>query len=245
MAARRTRPRHGTDAPARAALLLGWIFVFSVVEMILGSLRSYLYMRCETAGFAALKRRYHRNIMIQDAAFYKAQGDNLSWQVQGDVSELRSIVMDAPSRLLTHVVDMCVGAAVCMWMDWSIVLWLLVLRLPEAAGITALEQRINTAYERLLKQDQKQLAQGFRDSIENVISVQNMGAEEYEVQLASTREARIKEITNFQRSYPRTLFGMIKLFTGSMESFTQTVLLAHAVLSGRFSVGDYTNYTAY
>ena len=165
-----------TDAPARAGLVLSWLFLYSALEMLLSSVRSYLYMRCETKGFLDLQRRYHRNALVQDASFYKTQGRELNYHVQYDVNDLKRVVVSSPGKLLVNVVDLIVGVGVCLWMDWSIALCLLLLRLPEALGVASVAQRYETAYGRLLKKDSQGLRQCMSDSIENVISVQNLGA---------------------------------------------------------------------
>ena len=232
------------DAPGRAAALLAWIFCFALAELLLSSARSYLFVRCETEGFATLARRYHRNALIQDAAFYKSQGRDLYYFVASDVDTLKGMVVNTPRTLLRHVIDLGVGACVCLWMDWGIALALLLLRLPEAAGVTAYRARVDTAYVRLMEEDKRRLTQYMRDSVTQVISVQNMAAEEAEVQAAAALSAAIKEVSTFHL-YPTMVFSIIQTFSSSVESYTQTVLLARAVLQGRMSVGDYVTYTAF
>lgn len=183
---------------------------------------------------------------MQDAAFYHRFGDSndLGHWARSDVSQVQKLVLQIPTKFLSGAIDLAIGAYMVLRLDPFIALVVIVARLPEALGLQALVQRANVAYERLLKDDYESLHHAYYQSCSNPISVQNLAAEEFEVQRAFVTELRVRSVNEFKR-IPDTVFEVLTTVFGSVQDYLRTVLLAGGVLSGRLSVGDYVNFSSF
>ncbi len=183
---------------------------------------------------------------MQDAAFYHRFGDSndLGYWARSDVSQVQKLVLQIPTQFLKGAIDLAIGAYMVLRLDPFIAILVIVARLPEALGLQAMLQRTKVAYERLTKDDYESLHNAYYQTCSNPISVQNLAAEEFEVQRASVTELRVRSVDEFKR-IPDTVFEMLTTVFGSVQDYLRTVLLAGGVLSGRLSVGDYVNFSTF
>ena len=243
-AAEATAARLG-EAWGECVFIFQTMLVYSLSLTLLSSMQGYCFWRSSSERSDTLRRRYYRNLLIQDKAFYKKEDkQKLMGFIDADMSDLDSMLLQLPRSLLSAASNLLLSTAVLMRTDARILCVLALLQLPELLGLQAWMRRIREGYRWYSYEVGAGKYTSVSTAMKNIDTVQLAASEEYEVQLVKAASKLMMQ-AQLQEKLPSLVNSLLQKLLYNVNRIIETGLLIRAILAGSITLGDYFVWSSY
>jgi len=234
-----------SEAWAECVVIFQTMLLYSLSLTLLNSMQGYCFWRSSSERSDTLRRRYYRNLLIQDKAFYKKEDkQKLMGFIDADMSDLDSMLLQLPRSLLSAASNLLLSTAVLMRTDARILCVLALLQLPELLGLQAWMRRIREGYRWYSWEVGAGKYTSVSTAMKNIDTVQLAASEEYEVQLVKAASKLMMQ-AELQEKLPSLVNSLLQKLLYNVNRIIETGLLIRAILAGSITLGDYFVWSSY